>query len=168
MFGRGGGSLAFGLYASRSYLATHPPLDFSGGCAGHRLIVQSDDLEQSPQFSWFSEMTSEAASALRTNSHEAAVAAAVNGAGLACLARFRADQEDGLVRISAPIAPPRSDIWLAVHRDNRGVARIRAIIDHIVETIRELRSRLIPDEAEDPATVEDKPTLPDGRSSSSS
>jgi hypothetical protein len=40
--------------------------------------------------------------ALQTSSHEAAVSAAVHGGGLACLARFRADREDWLIRLAVP------------------------------------------------------------------
>ena len=151
------GSLAFGLYASPLYLETHPPLDFDDGCVGHRLIGQSDDLEQFPQFDWFSEVTSQARVAFRTNSHESAVSAALNGAGLACLARVRADRQEGLVRVIAPTAPPSTGIWLAVHRDNRDVARIRAVMDHIVETMCALRASLLPDGEADPDTVDAEP-----------
>lgn len=73
---------------------------------------------------------------MQTSSHEAAVSAAVHGGGLACLARFRADQEPGLIRLAAPSPIPSAGIWLLVHRDNRQTPRIRVALTHITECVR--------------------------------
>ena len=139
------GSLAFGLYASPDYLSRAGTMNFDGGCPGHFIIRQLDDVENAPQFGWLSELTSRGKVVFQTSSHEAAVSATMQGAGLACLARFRADQEPGLVCLSPPIHPPTTGIWLVVHKDNRNTMRIRAVMTHISNSIRDLRARLTPD-----------------------
>ncbi len=140
------GGLAFGLYASRDYLDRHGDLDYEAGCPSHYLIGQSDDVEDASQFGWLAGLTANAEVAFQTSSHEAAVAAARHGTGLACLARFRADQENGLIRLVPPSAPPAAGIWLAVHKDNRATSRIRTVMTHIMDAIRDRRASLMPDD----------------------
>ena len=140
------GRLAFGLYATADYLERHGDLNFEDGCSGHHLIGQLNDVENAPQFTWLSSSAPRARLAFQTSSHEAAVTATLHGAGLACLARFRADREPLLVRVPSPLAIPSTGIWLVVHKDNRDTPRIRAVMTHIVESLREMRSLLSPDD----------------------
>lgn len=139
------GSLAFGLYASSSYLLKHGPLNAGEDCANHNLIRQLNDVESGPQFGWIADLTARANVVFQTSSHEAAVMAAAKGSGLACLARFRADREPDLVRLSPPKEPPTAGIWLTVHKDSRDTARIRKVITHIVDHVRSLRDVLAPE-----------------------
>ena len=139
------GSLAFGLYASSSYLKQHGDLNADEGCANHNLIRQLNDVESGPQFGWLADLTSRARVVFQTSSHEAAVLAAAQGSGLACLARFRADREEVLVRLSPPTEPPTASIWLTVHKDNRDTARIRTVMTHIIDHLRALREELAPE-----------------------
>ena len=138
------GTIAFGLYASPSYLEGREEPDFADGCPGHYLVTQSEDIEDAAQTGWLTGRAPRARVAMQTGSHEAAVAAALHGGGLACLARFRADPEAGLRRLPVPPPVPTASIWLVVHRDNRQTPRIRAAIDHMVEHIRQLAPKLDP------------------------
>lgn len=81
------------------------------------------------------------------NALAAAVAAAIYGGGLACLARFRADREAGLQRLPLPPPVPTASIWLVVHRDNRQTPRIRAVLTHITERVRQIAPQLYPADA---------------------
>ena len=141
------GGIAFGIYATAEYLRERGPLDFDDGCSGHRLITQMDDTQEMTQSAWLTEMASRATVALQTSSHEAAVLAAANGGGLACLARFRADAEACLIRLPVPTEPPSADILLLVHKDNRDTPRIRVVLTHITECIHELAPMLQPKDA---------------------
>lgn len=91
---------------------------------------------------------------MQTSSHEAAVAAAVQSGGLACLARFRADQESGLTRLVTPSPVPSAGIWLVVHRDSRQTPRIRVALTHITERVRNLAEKLNPAAATESAANE--------------
>ena len=84
---------------------------------------------------------------MQTSSHEAAVVAAIRGGGLACLARFRVDRDDGLHRLEIPPPVPTASIWLVVRRDNRQTPRIRAVLTHITERVRQMAPKLYPADA---------------------
>ena len=137
------GNLMFGLYASASYVKAYGPLNFKDGCIGHDMVTQLDDVEDAPQMAWFSELMSGARTAFTTSSHEAALAAVAQGQGLGCLACFRADKEPGLVRLDVPTSVPSAEIWLVIHKDSRDTARIRAVLTHIAETVKDLETQLL-------------------------
>ncbi len=138
------GTLSFALYASPGYLAVHGSVDFDTGCAGHHIIAQLDDLQDSEQTGWLASVASRARVSMQTTSHEAAVTAAIHGGGIACLACFRVDREAGLRRIAQPSRIPDTDIWLLTHKDNRGNARIRATGVHIADHVRLMKGELAP------------------------
>ncbi|MCW6508248.1 LysR family transcriptional regulator [Lichenifustis flavocetrariae] len=141
------GVAAFGLYASGDYLARHGDLDVRDGCPGHHLITQLDGIQDATQTDWLAELAPRARIAMQTSSHSAALAAAVQGGGLASLLRFRADREPGLIRLTVPPLPsliPSAGIWLVVHKDNRETPRIRVTLDHITKWVRGLADRLDP------------------------
>lgn len=138
------GMLAFGLYASPAYLERHAAPDIEGGCPGHHLITQFDDIQGSAQAAWLADLAPRAQVAMQTSSHEAAVMATLQGGGLACLARFRADREGGLSRLHVPAASPLAEMFLVVHGDNRQVPRIRVALTQITEWVRGLSGELCP------------------------
>jgi DNA-binding transcriptional LysR family regulator len=138
------GSLGFGLFASPAYLQRHGEPDLRGGCPGHYLITQLEDIQAATQTAWLADLAPRARVAMQTSSHEAAVSAAIHGGGLACLARFRADKESGLVRLDVPSRIPDADMFLVVHRDNRQIPRIRVALTHITEWVHRQASELLP------------------------
>jgi len=145
------GSIAFGLYASAEYVARLGGPDFDEGCPGQYLVTQLEDIQDATQTGWLTDLAPRARIAMQTSSHEAAVSATVYGGGLACLARFRADQEAGLVRLPAPSPVPSAGIWLLVHRDNRETPRIRVALTHITEYVRSRHDSLNPADSADTA-----------------
>ena len=138
------GSLGFGLFASPDYMERHGDVDFEDGCSGHHLITQLEDIQDATQTGWLADLAPRARVAIQTSSHEAAVSAAIHGGGLACLARFRADREPGLVRLNVPPPIPKAEMFLVVHRDNRQTPRIRVALTYITEWVRRQASELLP------------------------
>jgi DNA-binding transcriptional LysR family regulator len=142
------GTIAFGLYASPHYLERHGTPDVQSGCPDHYIITQLEDIQDATQTGWLTDLAPRARVSMQTSSHEAAVSGAIQGGGLACLARFRADREEGLTRLAIPPPVPTARIWLVVHRDNRQTPRIRATLTHITEGVRQLAGKLYPADAE--------------------
>jgi DNA-binding transcriptional LysR family regulator len=138
------GRIAFGLYASPTYLQRYGEPDFEAGCPGHRLMTQLGDRENDAQTTWVTELAPRARLGLQTSSHEALLSTARSGGGLACLARFRADVEQGLSRLKTPLVAPTTDIWLVVHKDSRNTPRVRATLTAITKCVRALSEVLDP------------------------
>ena len=138
------GGIAFGLYATSDYIRERGDLNFDEGCPDHHLITQLEDSQEMTQSAWLTGMASMSRVVLQTSSHEAAVQAAASGGGLACLARFRGDDEPRLIRMDVPTEPPSADILLLVHKDNRDTPRIRTVLTHITESLQALAHLLQP------------------------
>ena len=144
------GTLAFGLFGSIAYVEKRGS-DVADGCAGHQLITLLDDRELSLQAAWLSQYGDRGAVVARADSYETQHAMTVCGAGLAVLPRFRADAEPSLRRLDTTVPIPDADIFLAVHRENRDVPRLRVVLDDIANTIRNKSLLLNPPEIADNA-----------------
>lgn len=142
---RRAGAMAHGLYASPAYLERHGEPDFGAGCPGHRLVTGLDGSEVPQLAGWLAEAAPRAGVALKADSAETQLQAALCGEGMACLARLRGDAAgDRLRRLRPPKAPNPIDIWLAVHKDTRRVSRVRLVLDAIAAAVRERARDLEP------------------------
>ena len=129
-------SIAFGLYASTTYLARRGVPSVDDGCAGHLLITSLDDKELSAQAEWLSDIGQRAIVALRSDCLETQHRAAACGGGLAVLPCFIADLAPALRRIETRTAVCNAEVWLGVHEAHRNAPRIRLVIDCIADAIR--------------------------------
>ena len=129
------GTVAFGLFGSIAYIERRGS-DVAEGCAGHQLITLLDERELSRQAAWLSDYGDRGTVIARADSYETQYAMTVCGAGLAVLPRFRADAEPLLRRFTTTAPIPDAEIYLAVHRENRDVPRLRVVLDYIAKTIR--------------------------------
>jgi DNA-binding transcriptional LysR family regulator len=136
--------VAFGLYASDSYLAERGPPDFQGQCAGHRLIAMSEDLTKIPDVAWLPSLTAKASVVVRTNGREPMARMAAAGVGLVCLPRFLGDATPNLRLLATPSAGPQRKLWLGCHRDVRAVPRVGVVSSFLAEGFRRLRAALHP------------------------
>ena len=138
------GDVSFGLYASEAYLEAHGMPDFDDECLGHRYMALVDDISTSAQTLWLEAMTGRARLGMQTTSHEVILEATRRGAGLACLARFRADGDPELCEVAAPTPSPKVDMFLVVHKDNRSVPRVRATLNAISKAMKAAAPRFNP------------------------
>ncbi|WP_437898008.1 hypothetical protein [Sorangium sp. So ce124] len=63
---------------------------------------------------------------------------------LVCLPRYLGDATAGLRLLSPPSPPPGRKLWLGVHRDTRGVPRVKALVAFVADALGPLRSALDP------------------------
>jgi DNA-binding transcriptional LysR family regulator len=136
------GEASWSLYASRAYLqsAGRPPTP--GDLAGHQVVGFDDSLAGSPGAMWLAANAAGATVALVGNSVGMVVQAADSGAGIAMIPCFLATARPNLVRLFDDLAEKRK-IWLVFRRDVGEIARVRAVIDFISETIRADRALFI-------------------------
>jgi len=120
--------VAFGLYASKAYLARRGEPDFARECEGHDVITMTDDLSALLDVPWLRSTARRARDAIRSNSREAQATAAAAGGGLVCLPRPLGDATTGLRLLSPPRPPPARPLWLGVHRDVHAIPRVRSFV----------------------------------------
>jgi DNA-binding transcriptional LysR family regulator len=126
---------AWSLYASRSYVEKrgipHATADF----ASHDLLgYEGAALEQSPGGVWFRENLPDAKFAMRCNGILQIFNATLMGAGITLLPCFMADAEPMLVRLTEGVFSNRR-LRMLVPADRAKVARVRAVMDFIVEVL---------------------------------
>jgi len=139
------GEIAYGLYASRAYLERQGAPEWERGGEGHGLILTEPDLLETPEMRWLLHLAPLASVVAVSNSRLMHRAAARDGMGIACLARYLGDSDAGLVRLPVTTeAEPVRDLWLGVHSDMRNVPRIRLFVDALQEGLKGAAGRLRP------------------------
>lgn len=136
--------VAFGLYASDSYLAERGVPDFAQHGEGHRLIAMSETLTKIPDLGWLPGFTAKASVVVRTNGREPMARMAAAGIGMTCLPRFLGDATPNLRLLATPTPGPERQLWLGCHRDVRAIPRVKATIAFLAEGLARLRPALQP------------------------
>ena len=120
------------LYASPDYVARKgTPPDPETLC-GHDVITFDESLASTPGGTWLGAHARGSSVAMRGNSVVAVRNAAICGMGITVLPCFLAEPEPQLQRLSPRVLGER-DIYLVVHPDLARVARVRAVMDFIIE-----------------------------------
>lgn len=139
------GDMRFALYASRDYLKARGIPDFSKGALGHSLIALQDDLALLPEAKRLASAAHAATIAIRTNSRDAQLQAAIAGYGIVMLPCYLAREEPSLVELSDNQDRLVRGLWLGVHRDVRHSPRIKLAMSHIADGLRSVAGTLNPD-----------------------
>ncbi|RVT85206.1 LysR family transcriptional regulator [Rhodobacteraceae bacterium CCMM004] len=130
------GSMAYGLYGAVSYL------DRAGRGAADRgrfdteaFIAWSESYADLPAAMWIERRLAGRPPAVVATSLRAHVVAARAGLGLAVLPCFVAEDEPELRRVPSEVDAMAQDLWLVLHADLAGSARVRAVADFVEETV---------------------------------
>ncbi|HEV7310284.1 LysR family transcriptional regulator [Ensifer sp.] len=128
LVGRRIATVAFAVYAARSYLEERDldPSDVT--FANERWIGPGDALSSSSVGRWM-RTRQPGPLVLRCDSLVSAREAAVTGTGLAALPCYLGDRTPGLVRIGPPVAEMATALWLLTHEDLRRTARVSAFTE---------------------------------------
>ena len=128
------GAIAWGIFGTAEYLASHPPIGPGASFDGHDLVMLDDELAQIPPMRWLAERAAGARIPLRTNSILTAAAATRSGWGLAALPSFFRGGSPELVLVHPELITP-IDVWLVVHPDLQHTGRVRATLDHLAQAM---------------------------------
>ncbi|WP_176539342.1 LysR family transcriptional regulator [Rhizobium sp. M1] len=123
------GETSFHLYASKTYLETVPPQDWT-------FIGYDDTMNASPQQSRLIELAAGRPIAVRSSVLEFQAAAASFGAGVVMLPDFVVLESSGLRRVETE-RPLTREVWLVVHSDIKDVPSIRVVIDALKNVLEE-------------------------------
>jgi DNA-binding transcriptional LysR family regulator len=128
------------LYAASSYVERKGVPAAPEELRGHEVIGFDKSLGAVPGALWLQEHAEGAQVVLRGNSIIAALNACLLGLGIAVLPCFLGDPEATLQRLTPQVVGGRP-VFLVVHPDLARVARVRAVMDFMVETFARDASR---------------------------
>lgn len=129
------GGMAFAAFASRAYLAKRGAPRRANNLAGHDVVAYDEDLPPIPGSAWLRDASQGVAGVTRCTSVLALAAAARGGLGVTVVPCFLGLRRPALVRLAPPSTVDFADIWLVVHPDLRGNARVRAVMDWLAEAV---------------------------------
>jgi DNA-binding transcriptional LysR family regulator len=135
------GAYRLGLYASRAYLDTAPPITDLDGVRNHPLVWYIDELLDIPELRYLDQITTSARTVFRSSSIAAQQAAVASGLGLGVLHVFAAEQDPRLVRLLPEAVSIERDYWLVQHEDQRHLPRVRAVATFLQDLVRQERAR---------------------------
>ncbi|MGO7045841.1 LysR family transcriptional regulator [Rhizobium johnstonii] len=122
--------IEYGLYISRG--APHPE---AGDGAGTRLVTMDEAFGDMPDVGWLQRLLPRAGIVMRSNSRDVQAALCANGAGLAVLPRPLGDSLATIELVDLGEPPPGRDTWVGYHRDMKRLARLRALLDLVIERL---------------------------------
>jgi DNA-binding transcriptional LysR family regulator len=132
LIGRRLGPMRLGVFASATYLRNRPAVR-PGQLDGHDVLAFALEMgiARDP---WVVGALRGGVVVVRSNSVLSLTRAAAADLGVAVLPCVAAEVEPSLVRVGAP--HQAGEIWLALHRDLRATARVRAVFEHLQRSLR--------------------------------
>jgi DNA-binding transcriptional LysR family regulator len=127
------------LYGATGYLARRGTPARVDDLAGHDVVGYDDAMSGVPGAQWLDANARGANLVLRGNSLVSVVNAVIAGLGISVVPCFLGDSEPTLQRLTPDVLGTR-EITLVVHPDMAKVARVRAVMDYIIEIARRDRA----------------------------
>jgi len=122
------GTMAFGLYAHRSYAHLAAPERW-------QFIAFDQSYADMPQQRWLLGIAGDRPVACELNNISEHLIAARAGVGVTGLPCFLAERDPDLVRIDKDVPSFARNIWLVVHRDLRKNPAVRAVMDFVAAVV---------------------------------
>lgn len=120
------------VYAAESYLTAHGRPAAPAEIAGHALVRYADAFLSLPAFAWIEQFADPALPAVRVDSVDMARSLIAAGGGIGVLFAAVGDTTAGVVRVfEAPVDRMKASI--VYHQSARGSARLRAVLDLLIE-----------------------------------
>ena len=126
-----------GLFASREYLEREGPVKSVEDLRDRQVIWYVEDMIDMDVPRYFKDIVSTSRSAFRATNILAQYAATLSGVGLGILQLYQAGQDPALVRVLPDEVEETLSYWMSVHPDSRNLPNVRAVMDFLIEIIRE-------------------------------
>jgi DNA-binding transcriptional LysR family regulator len=127
------GDVAIGAYASRAYLDDRGAPTSADDLLRHDLIGFDFDDTLVRGFAGLGVSVSREAFAFRSDDHDVCWHAVRAGLGIGFVSEYVARTDPGVCRVLDDLPIPPLPVWLAVHREIRGNAAIRAAYDALAD-----------------------------------
>lgn len=106
-----------------------------GDGTGSRVITMDTAFSGMPDAVWLERLLPKATVAYRSNNREVQARLCASGAGLAVLPRPLGDAIPNIVALELDEPPPGRDTFVGYHRDLRRLARMRELLDLVIERL---------------------------------
>jgi DNA-binding transcriptional LysR family regulator len=114
------------IYASRDYLATHPPIANVSDLGKHDFVGYIEDMLFTPELNYLSTIGSGITARIRSTNLIAQAQAALSGSGLCVLPVFIAQAYPTLVPVLPEAVSLKRSFFMHIHEDNRKSVHVRA------------------------------------------
>jgi DNA-binding transcriptional LysR family regulator len=132
------------LYATGGYIDAHGPIDQPSDLARQTWIGPVSDFNAITLMDAATELDCTPTLRFACSSFAGQLAAAINGAGVAMLPRYVADQERSLAPVLPDIMKTIRAYHMVVHADLRDLPRVRAATNYIGQKVAEARTLFVP------------------------
>ena len=146
------------LYATRDYIDAHGPIDRPSDLATQTWIGPVSDFNSTAPVDVATELDCTSTPRFACSSSAGQLAAAINGAGVAMLPRYVADQEQSLRPVLPDLMTTMRGYHMVVHADLRDLPRVRTVTNYIVQKVTEARALFVPSPI--PSIRSKTPSLP--------
>ena len=132
-----------GLFASHEYLEREGPVTGLDDLRNRHVIWYVEDMIDVDVPHYFGNIVSTSRSAFRATNILAQYAATLSGVGLGILQLYQASQDPALVRVLPNEVEETLSYWMSVHPDSRNLPNVRAVMDFLIEIIRDKRGPVL-------------------------
>lgn len=122
--------IPYALYGKKG---SKPPR--AGEGSGARVVTMNAEFADMPDAVWLKRMLPHAEVASRSNNRQVQAELCARGGGFAVLPRPLGDSDRRLVALDIGTPPPGRDTYLGYHRDMKRLARLRALLDVVIEKL---------------------------------
>ena len=135
----------WGIYGSKGYLESSPPISDTRDLGAHQLIGYISDLIYAQELEDVLSVWKDAPVAFSSSNLLVQYEATKAGYGLCVLPHYIASLPgNGLRPVLSTRVSVLGSYWMTVHSDMRQLARVRIACDFIAKEVREARSRFLP------------------------
>ncbi|QSP94708.1 LysR family transcriptional regulator [Marinobacter salinisoli] len=124
------------VYGSIGYCRRHRDIEMLSRPEDFRWLIPDESFTQLATGRWYRRNLKQAELLVRCNSLQSMVALARAGAGLAVLPCYLGEGARELRRLSDPLEGESVDLWLHVNQDTQQMARVRIVMEYLVERLR--------------------------------
>ncbi|MGM0766792.1 MAG: LysR family transcriptional regulator [Pseudomonadota bacterium] len=132
------------VYASAQYCRRNRGIDIENHPEQCLWIIPDETFSHLATGRWYRKHLKQVPSVIRCNSLQSMYALASNGAGVAVLPCYLGESSKELRRLSEPLEGESVDLWLHVNQDTQQMARVRIVMEYLVERLLSLQSLIEP------------------------
>ncbi|TYC57824.1 LysR family transcriptional regulator [Marinobacter sp. BW6] len=136
------GAIESAVYGSARYCRRHRDMDIENHPEGCLWIIPDETFSHLAVGRWYRKHLKNVTSFIRCNSLQSMQALAKSGAGLAVLPCYLGEGSRELRRLSEPLEGESVDLWLHVNQDTQQMARVRIVMEYLVERLQALEPQL--------------------------